>query len=350
MRITVNDIAKAAKVSQSTVSKVLNNYPKVKESTRLKVLNAIEELNFTPDPIARSMITKKTKTLGLIVGDISNPYFAESAKVIIEKAKTLGYDVIISNTNHNDLDLDTAIQTLLNKRVDGLLIASASLYCTKVNDLFAANFPVVLFINLVEGDDVNYVVLNNRKGAELAVDHLVESGHQKIAFVSGSFKYSTLNQRFSGFQAALQKHHLPLYQENVYNEEFINEEFLYEKIYRFVDRTLSATNAPTAFFTTSDQMAFAVLDAAAKKNIRIPEDISVVGFDNMNLSSNETIALTTVSQQKERMATLALEKLVMLIEKGDTVSKPIQLTLEPELIIRRTTGRMKVRSYEGSTQ
>jgi LacI family transcriptional regulator len=343
MRITVNDIAKATKVSQSTVSKVLNNYPKVKESTRLKVLKAIEELNFTPDPIARSMITKKTKTLGLILGDISNPYFAESAKIIIEKAKDLGYDVIISNTNHNDKDLDSAIQTLLNKRVDGLLIASASLHCSQVTELLKAKFPVVLFINLVENDDVNHVVLKNKKGAELAVDHLVELGHRNIAFVSGSFKYSTLYQRYIGYQAALQKHSLPIKQEYVYNEEFINEEFLYKKIYRFVDWSLSSKNAPTAFFTTSDQMAFAVLDAAAKKDIRIPEDISVIGFDDMNLSSNEAIALTTVSQQKERMATLALERLVMLIENGDTVSTPIQLTLEPELIIRRTSGKVKER-------
>jgi len=336
MRVTVNDIAKAAKVSQTTVSRVLNNHPYIKESTRQKVLKAIEELNFSPDSVARSMITGKTKTLGLIVGDISNPYFAESAKIIIGQAKKLGYDVIISNTDHDDDNFEDAIRSLMAKRVDGLLISSVYKGSETIKRLYDSGFPVVLFINRPAEDPCNYVVLDNEKGIRLAVDHLVQLGHRKIAFVSGSFKYSAIHQRFLGFEAALRHHGLEVRSDFVYSGTFD-----YDHAYHFVDKLLSMKDAPTAFLAASDQIALVVMDAAANKKYKIPEDLSVVGFDNMRIASNQYIGLTTVSQQKEKMAIFALENLVLLIEKGDTVSMPVRVVIEPELIVRKTTGPVK---------
>lgn len=333
MRVTVNDIARLANVSQTTVSRVLNNYPQVKESTRKKVLDAIDELKFTPDSVARSMITKKTNTLGLIVGDISNPFFAESSKIIIEKAQKIGYDVIISNTNHDDDYLENAIQTLLNKRVDGLLISSVYKTNKRILELCESGMPVVLFTNKTDDNKTNYVVLDNKKGARLVVDHLVQMGHQKIAFVSGPFKYSTIYDRYLGYKEALKEYGIAI------NEDFIfNEEASYESVYYYVDNLLSMKNTPTAFFAASDQIALTIMDAAANNHFDVPRDLSVIGFDNMNISSNQYIGLTTISQQKEKMSSIALEKLVLLIEKRDTVSTPLQVTLDPELIVRKTTS------------
>lgn len=332
-RVTVNDIARYANVSQTTVSRVLNDYPQVKETTRQKVLAAIEELNFTPDSVARSMVTKRTNTLGLIVGDISNPFFAECSKIIIEKAKVLGYDVIISNTNHNEDNLKNAIQTLLNKRVDGLLISSAHKKLNEIEELYESGIPVMLFINKTDDNKSNYVVLDNEKGARLAVEHLVQLGHKKIVFVSGPFKYSAIYSRFLGYQSELNRHGLLVKDEYIYNQEAS-----YDGIYYYVDNLLSMKDPPTAFFAASDQIALTIMDAVSNNNFNIPNDVSIVGFDNMDISSNHYISLTTISQQKEKMSLIALEKLVLLIEKGSIVSTPIQVVLDPELIIRKTSS------------
>ncbi|MFD2924797.1 LacI family DNA-binding transcriptional regulator [Halobacillus naozhouensis] len=348
MRITVHDIARVANVSQATVSKVLNNYSGVKESTRKKVSEAIEELKFTPDSVARSMVTNKTNTLGLIVGDISNPFFAESAKIIIGKAQEQGYDVIISNTDHDDENLENAIQTLISKRVDGIIISSISRTSIRIKKLHDAGFPVVLYNSRVESDSSNSVVLDNYKGAVLAVDHLVELGHESIAFIAGPTKYLTTYERYAGYEAALKNRGLVLNKEHVYDGEYD-----YEKVYDFSYNLLSDPDRPTSFFATSDQMALAVMDAAASRNIKIPDELSVVGFDNMNISANQYIGLTTISQQKENMAELALKKLINLIVKKDPHPVSAELTLEPELIVRKTTSTpnkiiLERRGYNGT--
>ncbi|CDQ19347.1 LacI family DNA-binding transcriptional regulator [Halobacillus karajensis] len=333
MRLTVHDIARVANVSQATVSKVLNNYSGVKESTRKKVTDAIEELKFTPDSVARSMVTNKTNTLGLIVGDISNPFFAESAKIIIGKAQEKGYDVIISNTDHDDENLENAIQTLISKRVDGIIISSISRSSMRIKKLHENGFPIVLYNSRVEGDSSNSVVLDNYRGAVLAVDHLVDLGHQDIAFIAGPTKYLTTYERYLGYREALEKHGLDLNKAHVYDGEYD-----YRKVYDFSYNLLSSPDRPTSFFATSDQMALAVMDAAASRKISIPQELSVVGFDNMSISANAYIGLTTVSQQKENMAELALKKLISLIEKTESDAISIQLSLKPELIVRKTTS------------
>ncbi|MFC7393629.1 amidase family protein [Scopulibacillus cellulosilyticus] len=266
MKVTVNDIARLANVSQSTVSRVLNNYPQVKEATRRKVLDAIEELKFTPDSVARSMVTNKSNTIGLIVGDISNPFFAESAKIMIQRAQEMGYDIIISNTNHVDSNMDHAVQTLLSKRVDGVIISSVSRNSKTVKDLYDSGFPVILHNSTVEDTDSHYVVLDNKKGALLAMEHLVQLGHRKIAFIAGPSKYFTVDQRYAGYQEALKKYNLPFRQSFVYEGEYSQED-----VYRFVKKLMVEKETPTAFFAISDQMALAIMDAAASMGLKIPE-------------------------------------------------------------------------------
>lgn len=333
MKITVKDIARVANVSQPTVSRVLNNHPGVKEDKRRRVLNAIQQLDFTPDSVARSMITNKTNTLGLIVGDISNPFFAESAKLIISKAQELGYDVIISNTDHNDNNLEHAITTLISKRVDGIIISSVNRNSTKIRELYDDEFPVVLYNSRVKDGSSHFVVLDNKQGAIIAVNHLVNLRHRKIGFISGPTKYFTIYDRYAGYKEALKRYGIR------FNKEFVYEgELSYDKIYDFSYRLLKRKDRPTAFFATSDQMALAVMDAATKCEIDIPKELSVIGFDNASISANEYIGLTTISQQKEKMALLALDKLLLLIGRTEYSSSPIQVTLSPELIVRKTTA------------
>ncbi|MFJ7467149.1 LacI family DNA-binding transcriptional regulator [Peribacillus frigoritolerans] len=333
-RVTTEDVAKIAGVSQSTVSRVLNDYPYIKKNTRDKVLAVINELGFTRDEIARSLVEKRTKSIGLILGSISNPFFAETAEVIIERAQELKYDVIVYNTGHKDENLEQAINLLIGKRVEGIILTSVSKnYTEKIKKLHDNGFPVLLYNSFLDIKDVNFIVMDNNKGARLAVQHLIKLGHKKIAKISGPSKYLATYERTVGYKEEMMENGYEIDEGLIFNSEFS-----YDKIYSFTKKLLKKKDRPTAIIAASDQMALAVLDAASSLNLKIPADLSVVGFDNIRLSANEFIGLTTVSQQMDQMSLTALEKLIYLIENKETSSSSIQIFLKPELMVRKTTG------------
>ncbi|MEY8191953.1 LacI family DNA-binding transcriptional regulator [Peribacillus simplex] len=333
-RVTTEDVAKIAGVSQSTVSRVLNDYPYIKKNTRDKVLAVINELGFTRDEIARSLVEKRTKSIGLILGSISNPFFAETAEVIIERAQELKYDVIVYNTGHKDENLEQAINLLIGKRVEGIILTSVSKnYTDKIKKLHDNGFPVLLYNSFLDIKDVNFIVMDNNKGARLAVQHLIKLGHKKIAKISGPSKYLATYERTVGYKEELMENGYEIDEGLIFNSEFS-----YDKIYSFTKKLLKKKDRPTAIIAASDQMALAVLDAASSLNLKIPADLSVVGFDNIRLSANEFIGLTTISQQMDQMSLTALEKLIYLIENKETKSSSIQIFLKPELMVRKTTG------------
>lgn len=332
-RISAYDVAEKAKVSQSTVSRVLNNYPHIKETTRKKVLKAIEELGFTRDEIARSLASNKTRTIGLIVGDITNPFFAESAKVITGKAQEMQYDVILCNTNHSEENLNKYIQTLKGKRVDGIIIAAANKDNEQIKELYDQGFPVVLFNSILEHEKANYIAVDNYKGAKLAVKHLYNLNHRKIAYIAGPSTYVTTHLRNLGYQDALKELGIAINTDYIYSQNFS-----YNEVYQFTKKLLKSPNRPTGFFAASDQMALAVLDAAASENIKVPQELSVVGFDDIDLAKNQYIGLTTITQPKEKMATLVLEKLLLLIERTENQEEGFRIILEPDLVQRKTTA------------
>ncbi|MGG6360403.1 LacI family DNA-binding transcriptional regulator [Peribacillus frigoritolerans] len=333
-RVTTEDVAKIAGVSQSTVSRVLNDYPYIKKNTRDKVLAVINELGFTRDEIARSLVEKRTKSIGLILGSISNPFFAETAEVIIERAQELKYDVIVYNTGHKDENLEQAINLLIGKRVEGIILTSVSKnYTEKIKKLHDNGFPVLLYNSFLDIKDVNFIVMDNNKGARLAVQHLIKLGHKKIAKISGPSKYLATYERTVGYKEEMMENGYEIDEGLIFNSEFS-----YDKIYSFTKRLLKKKDRPTAIIAASDQMALAVLDAASSLNLKIPADLSVVGFDNIRLSANEFIGLTTISQQMDQMSLTALEKLIFLIENKETSSSSIQIFLKPELMVRKTTG------------
>ncbi|MEE3954245.1 LacI family DNA-binding transcriptional regulator [Peribacillus frigoritolerans] len=333
-RVTTEDVAKIAGVSQSTVSRVLNDYPYMKKNTRDKVLAVINELGFTRDEIARSLVEKRTKSIGLILGSISNPFFAETAEVIIERAQELKYDVIVYNTGHKDENLEQAINLLIGKRVEGIILTSVSKnYTEKIKKLHDNGFPVLLYNSFLDIKDVNFIVMDNNKGARLAVQHLIKLGHKKIAKISGPSKYLATYERTVGYKEEMMENGFEIDEGLIFNSEFS-----YDKIYSFTKKLLKKKDRPTAIIAASDQMALAVLDAASSLNLKIPADLSVVGFDNIRLSANEFIGLTTISQQMDQMSLTALEKLIYLIESKETSSSSIQIFLKPELMVRKTTG------------
>lgn len=338
-RTNAYDVAKKAGVSQSTVSRVLNNYPHIKEYTKRKVLQAIEELNFTRDEIARSLAEKKTRTIGLIIGDITNPFYAESSKIIMKKANEEAYDIIIGYTDYQETNLEKAIQTMIGKRVDGILIATTERTNKKIPELYRSGFPTVLYNALIDDQDhSNFVVVNNEKGAYMAMEHLIQLGHTEIAFISGPQYFLNLSNRHTGYKKALSDYKIPYEKSIVYEENL-----LFPDIIAFVEKLLEKKNRPTGIFATSDQIALSVMDTVLKGGLKIPEDISVIGFDDISLSSNHLINLSTVSQNMEEMATLALKNLLMIIEENEK-EEDLQLMIEPVLKIRKTTGPPRIKN------
>ncbi|WP_339180965.1 LacI family DNA-binding transcriptional regulator [Oceanobacillus sp. FSL W7-1293] len=333
-RVSAYDVAKLAKVSQTTVSRVLNNYPHVRKETRKRVHDAINTLGFSPDEIARSLASKKTNTIGLIVEDISNSFYAETAHIILREAQKYDYEVIIIDAETDENSFERAINTLNGKRVDGIIVASARMDNQKVKEFYDKGFPIIFYNRRIYGiEESHYVEVDNKLGAKIAVNHLVENKHRKIAFISGPTIYSTFYQRFEGYKEALQENGLEYDESLIYKGEVI-----YEQVFQFALNLMRDKEMPTAFFASTDQMALAIMDAAARSGRHIPYDISIIGFDDIEIASNPYIGLSTISQRKEEMAILTLQKLLSLINNDDSNSEPNKITLEPELIIRKTTG------------
>lgn len=329
-RVTIKEVAKYAGVSPSTVSRVLNNYPFIKPDKKVKVEEAIKQLQFEPNEIARSMITKKTKTIGLIVDDISNPFFSETSRFIINKARQSGYEVLIYDTNGEE-ELKHTLKFLSNKNVSGIIVGSVSRFEQKHEEIVDESIPIVYFNRKPEQTNLFSVTMDNKKASKMAIAHLVQKGHSKIAFIGGPFEYSTYYDRYIGYYEAIIEFGLEL------NEDIISRETpTSENIQKFVAKVLNDKDRPTAIIATTDQIAITVLDAVVQNNCQVPADVAVIGFDNIAISSNPYIGLTTVSQQKRQMVETALNTLLHLIE--DVVTEiPGDVLIPPKLIIRKTT-------------
>ncbi|MCP1146785.1 LacI family DNA-binding transcriptional regulator [Lysinibacillus endophyticus] len=325
------DVAKLAGVSQTTVSRVLNNFPHVRPTTKEKVLEAIEKLGFEPDEIARSLVKKKTNTIGLIVGNLANPFYSETAQAILNEASKVDYDVIMMEGDSNNISLSEVIGKLINRRVEGVVVASVKRNDDELTKVLTEKSIPVIFFNrtLDHAVNTNYIVVDNLKGSKLAMEHLIQSGHKKIAYITGWQGYSTFNDRFLGYKQALAENNL------AYDGNLVFEVNPKGSALDFSMDLLRNNPDVTAFFASTDSIALEILEAASRCNKRVPEDVSVIGFDNINISSNPYVKLTTVSQRKEEMSVLALTNLLKLINKE--VETPVQITLEPELIVRGTT-------------
>lgn len=339
-RISIYDVANLAKVSQSTVSRVLNNYPYVKKTTKEKVLRAIEELGYSPSEIARSLASNKTNTIGLIVEDISNSFYSETAHIILREAQRYDYEVIIIDSETSESDFKKAVNSLIGKRVDGIIVASIRRNNKEIIKLFDSGFPVLTYNRKIykEGYE-NHVVLDNFLGAKLALKHLTDLDHTRIAYISGPVIYSTFYERLEGYKSFLEENSIEFDETIVFRDTLI-----YEDVYNFSKKLMRSSNPPTAFFASTDNMALAIMEAAVSEGLDIPGDVSVIGFDDIDIASNFYIGLTTVTQQKEKMATIVLEKLINKIEGTSISNNGVNIILKPQLIVRKTTGKLK---YKG---
>jgi LacI family transcriptional regulator len=332
-KLTLREIAKMAKVSHTTVSRVLNNDQRVREETKNRILNLVNKLGYKPDARARQLVLRRSNLIGLVVPDISNPFYAELARGIEDKAHQENYNVIFCSTDNKPERMETYVHLMIDVGIDGFIFTSARLREPLIKKLIAEQLPLVLVNRKLNGEAFNYVVLNNVKGAYEVTKHLIDLGYRKIAIIDGPSNVSTGFDRLRGYQRALKDHHIP-----INTNYIIHGPFARVTGYKGARCLLEMENRPEAIFGGSDYIAMGVIDAVQEMGLRVPEDIGLVGFDDTEFASNQRIRLTTVSQNKYEMGNLGVQILIDLIERKNT-NYTHKVILEPELVIRESCGQ-----------
>lgn len=337
--VTIKDIARAANVSATAVSMALNNRSGVSQKTRRRILSISRELGYTPNYIAKSLITRRSYTIGFILNSITDPFFPELAKGIEAYAQRKGYSLLLCNTER-DLEKERqSIDMLRSRGVDGIILATVLKDDPNILPLVADEFPFVL-INRHSLDPklkstISYVVLDNYKGGYIGIEHLYRLGHDRIAIVTGNVNTSTAILRTKGSLQALSDFGIP-----VDGELIVDGNFQRDVAYEATKKLMALKSPPTAFLAQDDFMAFGIREALLEENLRIPEDIALVGFDDTVVASFSGIDLTTISQKKHRMGEMGAKILIEKIENPDK-GVATRLILEATLKIRKSCGHHK---------
>ncbi|MES0361786.1 MAG: LacI family DNA-binding transcriptional regulator [Anaerolineales bacterium] len=331
--VTMRDVAEHAGVSVTTVSHVVNNTRSVNPDTRSRVEEAMRVMGYQPNVVARSLRRGKTHTIGIILPDSANPYFAEVVRGIEDTSFSQGYSVILCNSD-NDLDKERLYtNVLLEKQVDGIIFVAAGLSGENIHQLQGRGIPLVLVDRRVPEIEADYVLTDNQGGGRLATRHLIDHGHLVIACIAGPEGIKLSSDRIAGYRHALDEEGIPNQPELI-----IEGDFQFQSGYHAAQRLFEKRTAPTAIFACNDLMAIGVYRFAHEKGLRIPEQLSVVGFDDIRLAAYAHPPLTTIRQPKHTMGSAAAKLLLERMNQRD--SAPRLEVLEPQLITRESTDQV----------
>ena len=325
-RPTILDVAERAGVSKSLVSLVMRKSPHVSEEKRAVVLLAAEELGYRPNAVARSLVRQRSYVLGVMLSNLHNPFFADVVDGIEDRALESGYRALFNSGKRIPQREAVALETLLELQTDGLILAG-TLLDTKTIDRAGRAVPVVLIARATRSRIVDSVSGDDRAGAGLAVDHLISLGHQLIAHIDGALGAGARRRR-AGYTAAIKRHGLePMVVAGSYTEEGGAEG---------VRQLLDTKRSPTAIFAANDLAALGALQALAESGRSVPDDVSLIGYDNAWLAGLQHISLTTIDQPRHQLGATAVELLIERLDEGRTESR--HLVLSPSLVVRSTTG------------
>ncbi len=334
MPTTIKDIANSLGISYATVSRALNDKYGVNRETRTRVLEAARQLNYRPNAAARDLVTRRTGSIGLILPEIQNPFFPEIASGIERTAADLGYTVFLCITGWSPDRQAEYIRTLAEKRVEGLIIAPIEQSSEQVAALTAGEFPVVYVSDTQAGVDSSYVAIDNFQGGYIAAAHLIESGFRPVYYFGAPQDRLTNAERLAGYRQALLDHHIEPRPEWVRQGDYHTLTG-----YGLTRDLLESGKIPRGVFTVNDTFALGVLQGIREAGLRVPEDVAIVGFDDIPMAAYPEIQLTTVAQPKFEMGKLAVEILHEQVRNPGS-SQPRQILLPPRLIVRRTSQRV----------
>jgi len=332
--VRIADVAKMANVSTATVSRVISNAGTVKKETAEKVLEAIKKLNYQPNMLARQLRRSETKTILVVVPDITNTFFSAVLRGIESVAIENGYQVLLGDAR-NDVESETSFLTILGqKKADGLILLTARTD-QKILEILSQDYPVVLACEYYEGSKLPTVSIDNVSSARRATEYLISLNHKRIGHISGPLNIVVGRDRCRGFQQAMAQHGLSV------DPSLVQEgEFSFESGFNLMIKFLSLENPPTAIFAGNDEMAMGAIKAAKSKGLRVPEDLSVVGFDDIQFSSIFEPALTTVAQPTFDMGQKAMRLLLKLI-LNEELEKD-QFILQDKLVVRESCKELTI--------
>ncbi|SFJ60059.1 LacI family transcriptional regulator [Paenibacillus sp. UNC496MF] len=327
-KVTIDDVARKAGVSKSTVSRIINNISGVKPHTKLKVNRVIEELGFTPNITARSLKTKLSRQIALAIDDIRNPYYPELAWAAEQVAKENNFRLVLINHYGNPSEEIAVIKEASDMRVDGIVLLSISHPKTLAKVIKESAVPVALIGNYAEDISADWVGLRENEGY-LAMDHLIRIGRRRIAYAGNT----TLHRgaRYSAYVQSLASHFMEFDSSFVYNGERLAIDTGLEAARYFYN----LNEKPDAVFAANDLVAIGVAQGLISLGLRVPEDVAVVGIDNIPWCTLTTPKLSSVSNLVAEMGRIAVEKLILRI--GDESKALERIVLEPRLIVREST-------------
>ncbi len=337
-RPTIKDVAKNAGVSIATVSKVINEIPgHYSPGTKKRVAKAIESLNYQPNLVARSLRSSKTHTVDFVVPELQ-PFFTEILKGVQYVAKKKSYSVVVCDTGYDPGQEAAHVDSLLKRRVDGGIFTSGVIQSEHILRLKEQGIPIVLIEKFINDPDIPGVLIDNISAARKAVKHLIELGYRDIGFISAPVEMIPFKDRFEGYRRALHENMIPYNSSNVHIKDNIGRESL-EDGYRLMERIIQQGNYPRAFFIVSDTLAIGAMKAIRDSGLRVPDDIAIVGFDDIEMASFCEPPLTTMAQRKYEMGVKGMELLVKAMSGVKLRKKEVKL--EVELIVRESCGAIQ---------
>lgn len=332
---SIKDVASHAGVSVATVSRVLNDHPAVRPGTRSRVLTSVTELGYRPNAVARSLRTHQTRTLGLVISDVLNPFFTELARAVEDAARRRGYSVIIGNADERAALQEHHVRTLLERRIDGLLVSPTDGGTAMIRDAAAAGTPMVFVDRWIRGLDVPVVHADGRAAVHDLVAHLHALGHRRLAIIGGPSETTTGDERVAAFRAALDAHGLPLPREYTGQGDFQTESGRRETA-AFLD----LPEPPEVVFAADNLMALGAMDELRSRGLRVPEDIALAAFDDIPWFLHTDPPITAIAQPTGELGHKAVEALISLVEGRSAAS----VTLEARLVTRRSCGESEGKS------
>jgi len=334
MRVSIKDVAEAAGVSHSTVSRALSDSPLVKAETKARIQRLAQEMGYSPDAIARSLVTQKTRTVGVVVTTITDPFVAEVVQGVEDTAQENDYSVILASSASDPERELAAVEMLRAKRVDSVIVTSSRVGALYLEHLERFGVPVVLVNNHNEqsGRYTFSVSVDNQHGGHLATAHLVQRGHRSIGYVSGPEGRSDDVERLAGYRQALDEADIPFDPALVVpgNGRLDGGE-------RALRTLTRVAKPPTAVFCYNDMTAIGLISAARQLGILVPENLAVVGFDNIPLAAHAYPPLTTIAQPQRDMGRQAMNMALALMSAGDLTIPVSDVVIRGELVVRETT-------------
>ena len=324
----MEDVAREAQVSRALVSLVMREQPNVSEERRRRVLEAAARLGYRPNAMARSLASRRTKTVGVLLDDLRNPFFADIAGGVEELASELGYQLLLAAGNRQARREHAALSALLEYRVDGIILVSPRM---RVADIAAAavEAPLVMVGRHARGVNADFVLTDERHGTELVLDHLVGLGHERIAHVDGGSGAGG-PQRRAAYIRGMKARRLGRYVQ-VIAGDFTEE----AGVIAARELTADSSKLPTAIFAANDMIAAGLLGGFDRASVEVPDAVSIVGYDNVGIAHLAHVSLTTIDQPRTEMGRLALE---LVLDRIDNRRPSIVRLLEPTLVVRSTSA------------